>query len=274
MLNERLNQIIETLPIIKQLFEHEVFLSVIDADRVVRGFVVPDGEKPRLSVGEVFHDSTGALDEVLRTGRTKHNALPREVMGEALEGILVPVRDGGEVVGCVTCTYSVDVKERMEKTTTRFRESVHQIDQSIRSVVSGIEDLSRILTGMDEMTNSVEGDVRNAVEVVNKISSNAARSNILALNASIEATHSGEHGRGFSVVATEMGKLAKDSGSSATEIKTTLSTINKHMAEIVSSIRNADSMAREHLDSVSNIQGILEETIKLAGRLEEDNQLR
>lgn len=43
MLNERLNQIIETLPIIKQLFEHDVFLSVIDADRVVRGFVCPTG---------------------------------------------------------------------------------------------------------------------------------------------------------------------------------------------------------------------------------------
>lgn len=274
MLNERLNQLIEALPVVKQLFGHDVFLSVIDADRVVQGFAVPEGEPPRVKVGDVFHDTTGALDEVLRTGKTKRNFLPKEVLGEALEGILVPVRDGNNVVGCVTCTYSVEVKEHMGEITARFQESVDHVGKSIRGVVSGIEELSRMLTGMDELTNSVEMDVRNAVEVVNKISSNAARSNILALNASIEATHSGEHGRGFSVVATEMGKLAKDSGSSATAIKATLNTINKHMANIVASIRDANGKAQEHMESVGMIQKILEETLLLADGLEEDIKRR
>ncbi len=120
------------------------------------------------------------------------------------------------------------------------------------------------------MTNNVEGDVHNTVEVVNKISSNASRSNILALNASIEAARSGENGRGFAVVADQMGELAKDSGNSATEIKATLNTITDHLYSIITSIKEANDVAREHLEHVNEIQNTLEETLVLAGELEED----
>jgi len=272
MLNQQLEQMVDALPVIRQLFERDVFLTVIGADRVVRGVAVPDGEIPRVSVGEVFTDSTGVLEEVLRTGRARHNSLPKEVMGVALEGTLVPIKEDGKVVGCITCTYSIEVKEHMEKITAKFQEAMNNINHSIQSVVGGIEDLFQMLTGMNEMTGNVESDVQNAVEVVNKISRNASRSNILALNASIEATHSGEHGRGFAVVASEMGKLANDSGGSAKEIKATLNTITNHLASIVSSIRDANNVAKKHMESINAIQKILEEALLLSGKLEEDIQ--
>ncbi len=274
MLNGKLQQIIDVLPLVKQLFEHDVFLAVMDKDAVVRGMAVPDGDVPRLREGEKFQDSTGVLYEVLKTGISKHNYLPKSVMGEALEGIIVPVKDGGSVVGCITCTYSVEVKEQMAKITTKFQDSVNDINRSVSNVIVGIEKLFQMLTGMNEMTGNVETDVKTAVDVVNKISQNASRSNILALNASIEATHSGEHGRGFAVVASQMGKLANDSGSSAKEIKATLNTITQHMASIVSSIRDANELARGHMENISKIQKILEETLVLAGELEEDVKSR
>ena len=112
-----------------------------------------------------------------------------------------------------------------------------------------------MLSDMNQITLDVEQDVNEAADVVNKISSNASRSNILALNASIEAARSGEAGRGFSVVATQMGKLAKDSGNSATEIKTTLSAIVSH------------------LDNISSIRTVLEQTVSIANELENDVKL-
>lgn len=48
MLNGKLQQIIDVLPVVKQLFEHDVFLAVMDRDAVVRGVAVPNGEKPRV----------------------------------------------------------------------------------------------------------------------------------------------------------------------------------------------------------------------------------
>lgn len=270
MINDKLQQIIDALPVIRQLFEHDVYITVMDTKSVIQGFSVPSGVSPRFSIGEVFNDPTGAYQAVMRSGSKKHNCLPPEIMGESFEGDLIPIKDGAELVGCIICTYSVSTKEQMSSITKQFQESVHNVNDSIKSMVSAIEKLFKMLTEMDEVANNVEGDVHNAVEVVNKISGNASRSNILALNASIEAARSGEHGRGFAVVATEMGKLASDSGSSAAEIKGTLNTITQHLATIISSIKDANDMASKHLQGINDIQEILDETITLAQELQKD----
>lgn len=269
-MNEKLKQVIDALPVIQQLFAHDVYITVMDTDKKIQGFAIPDGVTPRFSIGEKFDDPSGAYQAVMRSGVKKHNRLPVEVMGESFEGDLVPIKDGAELVGCIICTYSVGDREQMADMTTQFQSSVQNINTSIQDVIDGIEKLFKMLTDMDEMANSVEGDVNNAVDVVNKISGNAARSNILALNASIEAARSGEHGRGFAVVATEMGKLAGDSGSSATEIKGTLGVITQHLASIISSIKDANDVAKEHMENVNEIQKILDETIVLAEELKKN----
>ena len=270
MLNEQLANVVELLPVIKQLFENDVYLSVMDRDGIIQGFSVPDGVEPMLSIGQSFKDPSGAFDEVIRTGRRKHNELPKDVMGDAFEGELVPIKDGTEVVGCLISTYSVGIKHRMSEVTNQFQESVKTIDDSIKTIISNIENLFNMLTEMDNMANDVDGDVNNAVQVVNKISSNASRSNMLALNASIEAARSGEFGRGFAVVADQMGQLAKDSGGSASEIKETLNAITNHLTEIIASIKGANDVARRNREYISKIQKILDDTLVLSGKLEDD----
>ena len=158
----------------------------------------------------------------------------------------------------------------MSEIANQFQESVKDISGSVQAVIDGIESLFNMLMDMDGMASGVEGDVHKAVEVVNKISSNASRSNMLALNASIEAARSGEFGRGFAVVANEMGQLAKDSGGSATAIKETLNTITNHLVTISNSIKDANNVAKEHMENVSQIQKILDQTLVLASKLEED----
>lgn len=273
-MNAKVEQMIEYIPIIRQLFGNDVLLSVLDKNKIVQGFFIPDGIEQKLSVGEAFHDPSGALDKVLNTGVAQHNYLPKDVLGEAFEGELVPITDEGDVVGCIICTRSADAKEEMAAITVKFQESVENIIGSLHTLIGGIENLFQLLTGIDEMANTVESDVNNAVSVVNKINSNASRSNILALNASIEAARSGEFGRGFSVVATEMGKLANDSGTSATEIKTTLNGINEHLVNIISSIKDAGNFTQEQQDNIGSIKEVLEEMRVLADKLEEDIKKR
>lgn len=272
-MNEKLQYLIDNLDLIRQLYNRDVIISVIDKDHVVQGFSLPEGMPPQMTVGSVFEDPSGAFDEVLAKGITKHNYLPREVMGFPVEGNLVPVKDGGQVVGCIICSYSVEGREKVKDIAERFQDSIQKIDSSIQNVIGGMETLFHMLTNMNAMTSEVEQDVNEAAGVVNKISDNASHSNILALNASIEAARSGEAGKGFSVVAAEMGKLAKDSGSSASEIKATLSTIVSHLESIMTSITEANDAAKNYMDNISSIKTVLEETISIAYELQNDVNL-
>lgn len=269
-MNQKVQSVVDNLGIIKQLYDESAFISVYDKDSILVGYVVPDGESPRIQMGEKFEDPTGALDQVIREGIKVHNYLPKEVMGMAIEGDLVPIKDGNRVEGCLICTYAAQNKEKVMDIADQFKLSVKQVDTSVQEVISGTENLVQMLEKMNDMTTSVESDVNGASDIVNKIRQNASHSNILALNASIEAARSGEAGRGFAVVATEMGKLAKDSGSSAAEIKNTLDGIVGHLGDMISSIKDANHVAKNYMESINSIKSVLAETISLADRLEKD----
>lgn len=271
-MHEKIQQVVDALPMIGELLEENAFITVLDSEGVVCGYKIPVGTAPKIRTGEKFEDPSGAFEEVLRTGVKRKNYLGKEVMGEPFEGILVPIKEGNQVVGVFTYTHSVSEKNQVRDMTKEFHQAMQSVNVSINDVIDGMQNMFDMLGSMNSHTMVVDNDVKDATGIIQKLSSNASRSNILALNASIEAARCGEAGRGFAVVATEMGKLANDSGSSAQEIKATLATISQHLQEITNSIQNANNVSKGYLDGVSNVKTQLENTLALAAELQEKMQ--
>lgn len=268
-MNEELQKVVDTLPVLHQAVGEESYITVLDEDSIICGYAVPVGEAPMMNIGDKLDDPTGAFAEVMATGKKKKNYLPKEVMGGvAFEGVLVPIKDEGRVVGCLTYSYSVGDKEDVKDMAQDFQNSIQGIDESVQSVIDGIKSMFNMLSEMKELTNGINYDVQEVTDVVQKISGNASRSNILALNASIEAARSGDAGRGFAVVANSMGELANDSGSSAKEIGDKLNIMQEHLSAINSSIADANSVAKSHMDSISEIHEKLEKTNSLAEEMQ------
>lgn len=267
MMNEEVKKVVDALPVIRQIVDDKSYITVMDSDGIIQGYSIPDGEKPQMRIGSVFNDPSGGFDEVLRTGKKKFNYLPKEVMGTAFEGVLAPIKDNGKVVGVIIYTHSAGDKEQAHDIAVEFKNSVAEISRAVANVADSFAELFNMLNGMGESANEVEGDVAKAAGIVRTIRSNASRSNILALNASIEAARSGDLGRGFSVVASEMGKLSNSSGNSAKEIDAALSVVSDHLERIIKSIQNTNMVAEGYLSSINEAKSKLDRTEVLADEL-------
>lgn len=267
--NKEILKVLELLPTIYGLLDETSLITVMDRDGIVLGYEIPENTVPLKQIGEYMDDPSGAFAEVLRTGKRKYNYLPKEALGEAFEGYLAPIKDEGRVVGVIIYTHSASEKNDVIEVADRFEEKIGIIDTSIQKVSECIQELGESLENIVGHANNVREDVDKTNGVVKSISGNASKSNILALNASIEAARSGEAGKGFAVVAKEMGNLAQSSSVSSKEIAVSLESIEKDIECINEEITSSEELSKDNIESIDEIRRELQSVVELAKKLKD-----
>jgi methyl-accepting chemotaxis protein len=107
------------------------------------------------------------------------------------------------------------------------QEGLHVVEEAVASSAALGEQVKRIAATMADLSERT----LQVGEIISTVKDLAEQSNLLALNASIEASKAGEHGRGFAVVALEMRNLAEQSKAAAGQVRAILSEIQKGARE-------------------------------------------
>ncbi|KAB7661858.1 methyl-accepting chemotaxis protein [Plesiomonas shigelloides] len=174
-------------------------------------------------------------------------------------------------------TDAADVAIEAHKSSDSGKHQVHATVQLIESAAREIEDAAKTI-------QQLEVDSSNISMVLDVIRSIADQTNLLALNAAIEAARAGEQGRGFAVVADEVRTLAQKTQDSTTEINSIIAMLQDRAANAgkimqQSCIRMSDSVTQARMsgsliESVnSSISNISEMNIQVATAAEEQNSV-
>ncbi|MEL7563598.1 MAG: methyl-accepting chemotaxis protein [Dehalobacterium sp.] len=277
---EMLRHLLAIAPYIRQFSVEEMGLSICDTEKVIWDDLntkVFTFDRPTY-VGDRLEDNL-PIYHAMRERRRIVEEVPKEMWGVNYICVAVPIFQNDQVVGGIELYQLTEKREQLLEIAKSLEEHIRTFDNSFQQIAAEAEELSATgeeLGSISQDTSVQVGETDQIVEAIRKI---AGRTNLIGLNAAIEAARVGEHGRGFAVVADEVRKLAHTSSESTKSISNTLNKIKSAVEQIDSAIKEVVKVASHQAEVLTEASPAVEELtilvnnlVRMANALSRDTQ--
>ncbi|MBR2179447.1 MAG: methyl-accepting chemotaxis protein [Selenomonadaceae bacterium] len=261
---------------------HDIVTDATDEFGVIAGQFNSVIQHMRKALGKVQSAAQQVSDSSV-TMKTKVNET-----GQLLENVAMAVTQASE--------NAEEQAKSLVRTEEHVKQMEHDVEQSIEAIKIGLDSVEQTSqhasngTKMADVTirqmNEISAAVEEAAQIVQKlgenskeigsivelISSISEQTNLLALNAAIEAARAGEHGRGFAVVADEVRKLAEESQNAVQRIGSIIGTIQETTEKAVITMKNGSQRVEEGKVNIESTGKSFHEIVTMIQQSEENSQ--
>lgn len=243
---------VELAPLFQKLIALDCAIAVTDREMFL---VDATGENSELisNQGKKISEE-GSVYHAMRTGELYKKIIPKDAYGFPFKSTGIPIRDEtGRIIGSLGMALSLKNQDTLNEAARSFSSTCEEVVASTEELAASAEELASGMENLNAFQKDMVEQVERTDTILNIIKKIAENSNLLGLNAAIEAARVGAEGRGFEVVATEIRKMAENSAKSVEEIKVIIDTIKEQVATVSEEIVKVLQISQQQASSAEEI---------------------
>ena len=257
----------KVLPYLLDLSTGDIGVSLTDTEKYL--FYKPGKTlNLKVAIGSALKPGS-AVYRAVHEGRRVVLKGDKALFGHPYIAVAIPLFDSNQAVAGAACIQeTVDRQEALKDMANQLSASIGILAATTQKISAQTQELSAVSQTLATASHQSAARVTESDQVLRLIQNIAAQTNLLGLNAAIEAARVGEQGRGFGVVAEEIRKLAASSTDSIKRIDTIIKTIQSDSLNANSQVEYIHQVLSQVAAATASIAGTTQQISSLAQQLD------